>query len=313
MINIEKITPMEFNYFEAPNKLISFESDQHTMIIAELSNIQVERDVCVDAKAFEMIKKLATNRNLMIENNSLVIKSKEGKFKTQLIDRVKPTLKLETFHYENKYNTVNLKRALKFVSKNNTRIFLCGVLFNENGGVAGTDSFKVYQYENIENLKYSVPAKFINLLNEDKCLLKFSDNKVMYDGDYKIISNLYSGNVPNIQKLVEIAKQDCVHEITIKKQEEMNFFQSSSILLNLTENNLELIYKDNENEFKVNASCLNNVNIKYKFAYEHLMIAFDLFNNELNINFSQNNNKPVIFKNNNENIVIMPMVLQREQ
>ena len=89
--------------------------------------------------------------------------------------------------------------------------------------VCGTDSFKVYAYDNIANLKYSVPVKFINLLNDDKCILKFNSNKVMYDGDYKIISSLYAGMSPDIAQMIINIRQENIHNVKIQKTDKFYF------------------------------------------------------------------------------------------
>ena len=86
-------------------------------------------------KAFEMIKKLKTDRKLLVKNNTLYISSKEGKFKAQLIDKQKPNITLEKFEYINTYDLNVLKRAATFASTNQARIMFTGVLFNELGGM----------------------------------------------------------------------------------------------------------------------------------------------------------------------------------
>lgn len=306
MIAIEKLNGMSFNYIEAPNKAFIYESDQHTMIIAELSNIQVERDVCIDAKAFEMIKKLATNRTLSIKDNTLYIKSKEGSFKTQLIETTKPNFVEDNFDYTYTYETSILKEASTFVSKNSAKIILNGVLLNNNGGVCATDGFKVYADKDITNLKYSVPIKFINLLNNEKSTLKLNATRIMYDGDYKIVSSLYSGNIPDVNSLFVNIKKDNIHSIILNKSKEIYFYQTETVELNLSNKNTEFIFKDDINEFKVELPYNATVQVNYLFSYEHIMTVLNLFDTfEL---FTDGNSlKPVYITNGQQEVILMPM------
>ena len=208
---------------------------------------------------------------------------------------------MKKFEYINTYDLNVLKRAATFASTNQARIMFTGVLFNELGGVCGTDSFKVYAYDNIANLKYSVPVKFINLLNDDKCILKFNSDKVMYDGDYKIISSLYAGMSPDIAQMIINIRQENIHNVKIQKTDKFYFYISETIIFNLQNNLLQLTFKDNENEFKVDIPCDATENILTSFAYSNFITALNLFD-ELDLFYTHSPIKPVLVKNGIENI-----------
>lgn len=306
MVNIEKLNGMSFNYIEAPNKAFLYEADQHTVIIAELSNIQVERDVCIDAKAFEMIKKLTTNRTLSIKDNTLYIKSKEGSFKTQLIEKGKPFLNETNFDYQATYDVLSLKNASNFVSSNPAKLTLNGVLFNKNGGVCATDGFKVYVDGDITNLKYSVPSKFIKLLDGLQVSLQFNDTRVCFNGDYKIIASLFNGNIPDMNSLLEPIKKENIHSLILNKSKEIYFYQTETVELNLSNKNTEFIFKDDINEFKVELPYSTTVQVNYLFSYEHIMTVLNLFDTfEL---FTDGNAlKPVYITNRQQEVILLPM------
>lgn len=306
MTKINNIQSMEFNFFESPNKLYAFSSDMILVIIAELEDFNFENNFCIDSITFEMLKKLKTDRSITFEKNAIIIKSKEGKFKSQLILKQKPALKNDIFDYQGVYPLAVLNKASRFVSKNKVRPFLTGVLFDEHNGVIGTDTFRIYAYSIKGALKYSVPTNFISLLREENCLLKFNKNKVMYQGDYQIVSSLYSGELPDLTKVLEKVRLGNDHKIEIKKCDEMSFHMSTLIEFHLQNNNLELNYKNDVNEFKVNIPVVSDIEANYIFNYEQFMSIFDAFEN-IDLNYSQNSLSPIYIKSNEEAIVLMPM------
>lgn len=312
MIKIEQLKSMEFNYFEAPNKIIQFDRDLITLVVAELENINIDKDFCIDQKTFNMLNKLKTNRVVKVENNDIVIKSKEGKFKSRLVETPKPRVEIDNAKYECEYDLDILKNATKFVSKSETRPILSGVLFNEKGGVAATDSFKVYAYKDIDDLLYSIPISFIELLKpnkDNKVKLSFNNNTIIYNGNYKVISRAYAGSIPNIEVLIKRIREDISDLSLISKTNEFSFFPSDIIDLSFVGKELTLTFADNENEFKIFIELENALSddIDFRFNYNHLMTAFSLFDNKLELGLPKSNLKPILIERGLEKIIVLPM------
>lgn len=153
MISINELPTMELHYFEAPNK-VTIKGGNNT-IIAETKET-FDNDFILDAKSFDIFKKLKTDRVVKV-GERITIKSKEGKYTCNRIESVLPELYLDGIVYTTQINVNEVKQAAKYVAKNQG--VLCGVLFNDAGSVYATDSFRIWFKENGEkyNRWFSVP------------------------------------------------------------------------------------------------------------------------------------------------------------
>lgn len=309
MIKIEEIKTMNLHFFESPNKLLASDETYQNIIIAELENLSFEENFILDAKSFNMLKKIKTNRKITFSGNNITISSDEGKYKCKQIDKTKPDINIENTVYENDYNLEKIRRASRFTVTMSlySRQQFCGVLFDDAGNVYGTDTFKIYKYsQNNGGVRFwSVPVAFIDLINKDDCRLKFADNFVIYAGDYIAYSRLYSGLIPDINRVIKDASNN-QNKIVFKKDERINYYQSETIDMIIEDNNMMLVYKDEINEFKVNYPCSIDFpsKIELRFNYNHLNIVFNILGDDIAMNFSNDLYKPLYFKNGDEEIVL---------
>lgn len=310
MTNLENIKTMETHFFEAPNKITVSDADALTVITAELNDLNFESDFTLDAKSFNMLKKMKTERTIKIEGTTLIIKSKEGKYKCNLVDKAKPKIKIEDIVYEGDYKLSVLKNASKFVDTKETRPQLNGVLFDNVGNVYATDTIKVYKYgSNLgTNRFWSVPLLFINLLDKDALHIKFTDTQVIYDGEYNINGRLYSGDVPKINTVIDKVIANNTIELKFDKMETLNFYESDCVDIDMYFDKIDFTFSDDINEFKVSIAQANKNELKIRVGYTHFMTIINIFNNSVTAFLPESNKQPIYFNNNEEKMILMQML-----
>lgn len=289
MININELPTMDFHFFESPNKIIISDKDYHIIITAEL-DFEFDFDFILDAQSFNMLKKLGGP--ITIENNTIQF----NKYKCQNIFAEKPSLFTSEIIYKNDYNLTELKEATKFISYNYSQMSLCGVLLNDCGDIFGTDSFKFYYKRKNLNLMYnkiwSVPKNFIDLLpNEEIVNLQFTYKKIIYNGLYKMYSNLYNSDVPAIEKVCNEFQP--LYYNTITNNEQLTYLPCEKILI---KNGSKFIFNDNEKEFTVDFEK-TDFELECKISYEHFMQALQICGNQLFIEYGNKSlriNKKII-------------------
>ena len=289
-------------YFIQPKKLLAVDD---TIIIESVLDFDLTNDFCIDAKSYNMFTRLKTNRRLKIDGNVLYIFADEGKYKTALIDKVAPKIEIGAIKNQNVYNNRVLQFACNFVSTSNTRPLLTGVLFDDYGGVYATDTFKLYKYGNNFTHKplWSVPVAFIKELKENDYTLIFTDNYVVYRGTYNVYSRLYTGEIPDINKVI---KTNNPNIIKFTKPDKLTFMVSEYIDVKI-KNDIEFILHDDTSEYRFNVPCTQMGDIDIRFNYDQFLTAIKLFdNNDIEIRLDTPLT-PAYFNKDDEHIILMPM------
>ena len=264
MVNINELVTMEFHFFEKPNKLTISDASYNLILTAEL-DFNFDFDFVLDAKSFDMMKKLLTDRKINLDKNTIIIESREGKYKCQNISKKKPDLKLNDAIYTHTYDSNKLKEAINFVSDNKARAVLTGVLLNNVGDIFASDTIKFFYYrpEILSYTKFwSIPVYFIRLLPQDKATLNFTDTKVWCEGKYNIYSSVYDTKVPAIEQICDNFKSE--EFINIDKREELKFLESESIEIDVDFNQTVLTFNDGEKTFKVEYDIMSHFQKKVK-------------------------------------------------
>lgn len=274
----------EFNYFEKREKgcvLYSYSNKSNMTIVCELDDFEIDNDFCVDNKALEMLKVLNPINNVNIKNNSFIVESKKGKYKSKLIETnnfLKPKMIFEN-NFEIDLN--RLKTASKFCSKNDKKPILTGVNANSNGDINATDSFVAYRYVNQKNVGKScyvitIPSEFIDFIskttNDSEVTINFNTNTCMIQIDnIKYINRLLEGNYPDLSKIFNARLNSNQIEFDINELKEKvaiakNIGSNKDMPIYLTFNN-DTFIANGSNDF---ASELSNVadykDFDYKFT-----------------------------------------------
>lgn len=275
MTNINNLPTMAFHFFSAPNKVLITDDGYFNIITAEVDE-QFDKDFILDAKSFDLMKKLTTNRKIEVGKKQIVITSNEGTYKCNHIDRQMPDLRLEDIIYEHNFDLEELKLASKFVSNNPSQQVLNGVFACDNGDIYATDSFKMYgsnknTTQEINN-SWSIPVKFIELIKNGN--LKFTKNKVIYEGDYCVYGNIYAGDMPNFKRAFAYSIQGDV--CVLKYNENLNLFPAENIYFKGENNTIKYVLNDIEKEFVIEDEY-DGASIEFKCDYKSFMqgIAFN--------------------------------------
>jgi len=297
MISVNELPTMEFHFFEPPNKILITESSYKQFITAEL-DFNFDFNFCLDAKSFDILKKLATNRKIRKTDNSIIIESDEGKFKCQIMKKERPELKLSEVVYEHTYKDNLLKEATRFVDSNKARAVLTGVLLNDVGDVFATDTVKLF-YFRPKILPYTrfwaIPVYFIGLLPQGEITLKFTDTRVFYEGRYNIYSSVYDGKMPLVEKISDCFISD--HYIAIDKKDELSWMQADSVEFKITSDKIVLIFDDNEKRFEVEYDEAMGYELNKKIGYDHFSQILSTVGDSMFIEFSDRSlrvNKKII-------------------
>jgi len=298
MISVNELPTMDFHFFESPNKLMITEASFNQIITAEL-DFNFDFDFILDSKSFDILKKLSTDRKITREHNSVVIDSKEGKYKCSMIDKVKPELKLTEVVYECKYDSSMLKEASKFVSDNKATAVLNGVLFNDIGNVFASDTVKFF-YFRPEILSYSrfwsVPTYFIGLLPQQEITLKFTNTKVFCEGKFNMYSSLYDSKVPAVERVCDSFVSE--KNITLEKRSELNLLESDSVEFKIERNKTSVIFNDNEKIFKVEYDIDSDYEYTTKIGFANFNQILSVVDDKMFIEFGEKslrvNNKIIL-------------------
>lgn len=261
-----------------------FEKSQLTITDATFNTIIITNYECLDnfvldEKSFDMLKKLGGP--IVVKNNTITF----NKYKCQNQKVVKPELNLDNIIYSNIYNASDLKESIRFVG-GNTNLSLQGVLFNDNGDIFATDSFKFYFKRNIgKSTRYwSVPTQFIKLLPDGEVKLSFTDTMVMYEcDDYKLYSRLYNSKVPAIEKICDVFKTN--YEITFEIKPELTYLPCQFVNIKAENDLITFLFDDNEKQFEVDYKNDLKANFDVKIAYDHFTQVLAISQDQLKIEF----------------------------
>ena len=290
MININNLPTMVFHFFEAPNKILITDENYFNIITAEIDE-QFDNDFILDAKSFDLMKKLNTNRKIEVDKKQITITSNEGTYKCNHIERQKPNLHLDDIIYEHNFDLEELKFASKFVSNNSAQQILNGVLICDNGDIYATDSFKMYgSNKNTQqqiNNSWSIPVKFIELIKNGN--LKFTKNKVIYEDDYCVYGNVYAGKMPDLKKAFAYSSNGITCEL--KYNENLNLFSAESIYLKSENGIIKYVLNDIEKEFIIQDEYKGN-DIEFKCNYKSFIQGIT-FSNTITVKEST-----ILFGNN---------------
>lgn len=298
MISVNELPTMDFHFFESPNKIMITEASFNQIITAEL-DFNFDFDFILDSKSFDILKKLSTDRTIRKELNSIIIDSKEGRYKCSMMDKVKPELKLTEVLYECKYDSSMLKEASKFVSDNKALAVLNGILFNDIGNVFASDTVKFF-YFRPEILSYSrfwsVPTYFIGMLPQQEITLKFTDTKVFCEGKFNMYSSLYDGRVPAIERVCDEFTSD--KNITIEKRNELGLLESESVQFKVERDKTTVIFDDNEKIFKVEYYINSDFEFLAKTGFNNFYQVLSIVDDKMFIEFGEKslriNNKFIV-------------------
>ena len=202
--------------------------NRNDIIICRLTDFDfdVERFE-VHKSALEMLIKLQAT-DVKITEKSFIIKSAKGKYTAKLLDVPEPTVHLP------KENTISLdvkylNKASNYVANNNSKPILNGVYCDNFGNIVATDSFKAYSYNGgveetpAEKQQIVVPVSFIKTVNDNFGVGVYTarfDNQsiVIAKENTVIVSSLYQGNYPNVEKLLSTTtKNVIVYNVDVKQ------------------------------------------------------------------------------------------------
>lgn len=332
IINVEKLPKKlnEFNYFKKEEKgctLFSYGIKSSLIIVVDFSELEIEKDFCVDNKSLEMLK-LLSPCEIEVENNNFIIKSKKGKYKSKLVEN--STFVSPNLEFENQCNTnfERLKIASCFVSKSESRPILTGVHIDLNGGIEATDSFTAFRVVNNEFNKVEcdldksivIPSQFIdyiakNLYTEDKDItIYFNEKSCMIRTETSMfIHRLIAGKYPDLSRIfnniksnktLRFYREELKEKITISKNLGVKMSNSN---ICVTFENGRLI-AEGENDFDCELLNLNNDNdYQFTLALEKLDVVIEnLTNTEINIGYT-GALYSLLFKDRDYEILLQPI------
>lgn len=331
-INVEKLPKKlnEFNYFKKEKnscRMFSYGIKSALIIVVDFNELEIENDFCVDSKSLEMVR-LLYPCNVKIVDNSFIVESKKGKYKSKLIETtnfIKPDLE-----FTNKCvaNLEVLKVANCFVSKSESRPILTGVHLDMNGGIEATDSFTAFRYLNDNNDKVDcerensiiIPNQFIDYItknldnenqeviinfNEKSCMVKLNDSMFIHRliaGKYPDLSRIFNGIKSN--KFLKFNKDELKEKLTISKNLGV---KATSSQINVTFDNGKFI-AEGENDFDCELLTLNNENdYQFTLSLEKLdVVVNNLSSEEINLGYT-GTLYSLLFKDTNYDILLQPI------
>lgn len=281
-MNINELPTLTYHFFEKPNKL-TITNEKFTTIIE--TEFECEDDFVLDAQSFDMLKKLGGP--IKINNTTINF----NKYKCQKLDIIKPDFTNENILFTQNYEIEKLKNAIKYVNHNFNQPILCGVLLNDNGDIFATDSFKFYfkREKNNYNNMLSIPIDFINLLpNDEKYVnLSFTNNKIIYNGKFKMYNNIYGNETPKIENLCD--NFNTLYTINITNKPELTYLPCEIVKIEIN-NGVHFIFDNNEKSFVVDYDLPTNFNFECYITYTNLLsflsdnMQIDFSNNMLRVN-----------------------------
>lgn len=308
---MNSVRVLDYVYYETTKRVYSFDNNFHT-ILTWWNDFEVEKDFCIDRRTYEIMQRLKTNREITLTDTKITIKADEGKLTANLIEREKPLIHVGNYEYENTYNSEKIKRATKFVSDNVVRGALRGVMFNEKGGIASTDRYRMYAYGDVSDLKYSVPTTVFNYLVGEEIVLKFSQAHVVYEtNEFVLIQSLYEGALPNLASLYDkYVNEENNDKIELDINLRQFLFTTKEVILEFANNELTFYFKDSVKEFKTTFSVESDLCIRYKFNYELLKPFLEIGNGEVLLVNGKDNRSPLCSETEHgEFLLMLPLAL----
>lgn len=186
--------------------------DREAYIIVRLADFEIPHAFKVNSKAIEATIKLSDpTLEITLNEKEYIAKSTKGKYKVSFlgIENFAP-INLQNTHELN--ITLNyLNKACEYVAVKSNRPVLRGVHIDSNGNVVASDSYRVYCHRvgELASSGVTLPTEFIKAIktlanDEETITIKYNDRQATASvGNVEIVSALYEGEFPNLQKVVD--------------------------------------------------------------------------------------------------------------
>lgn len=236
--------------------LYSYESkleNRDVIIVCSLTDFNIPHDFKVVNKAIEATNRLCNDTlKIEVDENTYHAKSSKGSYKVGLVNSIgfQPP-KVEYLKTVNTHLNLLLK-ATEYVGIKNNRPILRGVQVDFNGNIIATDGYRIYinKVADFNNQGITIPTSFIkvvkdNFADTDEIELSISNKFVKASqGNISIIGNLYEGNYPNLEKILNNATQIGLKDIN--KGELIEALDYLKYIVNDSKDKVNyLIFKDN--------------------------------------------------------------------
>lgn len=316
---------LQYNIFKK-DRIYTFDQSAEVVVVTQLSESIGDLSFGIDAKSFDLIKKLNEPTITFKEDtNSLVIKDNRGRFTAKTYQKELPIFNLENMTSVSvKLST--LKKARAFTSKVNTRPILTSVKLDENGVVISTDTFSFYRYSNGQEIKpdprsINIPNTFIDLLSlenkDEEIEINYNEQCLMVKKQNIVyIGRLIVGEFPNLSRVINYHGNQKI-SFDYERLSELTKFSTSNVGVS-KENNAKILIKLENNHLVVKGESLFESDIECDYENEYRLV-FDssLFERLTNV-FEQTGNKtisigiggeiePLVLELENEKVIITPI------
>lgn len=252
-------------------------------------------DCVIDDDGYKLLSSINVE-SLAIDGGCLLV---NGKTKIGILDKKLPKIEMPE-EFTTYVMTSNIKKALHFVATDKSNPILTGIYITSNGTIVATDRYKMYaDYQGNDN-GVVISSEFAKAICEldDVQLLKYNSNSVAaINNDGTIVfGKLLQGNFPDIFKLLEPKGINYTYN--------PNKLKKSLQIGSITKPNFVQI-KDGKIIFEGDINTFvdeTDLKINYKVSLDSLKFAIDY--NEF---YYQDENKPILFVNNNEVVLIVGM------
>lgn len=247
-MKLKNVKPLDYNKFEMIGDILeitTYNPKTKQLIVYKVDDFSIPKSFTVDAKVVIMLKAMyydSKDFELKVNPKTIQIKNSVSKFSSSYLDEINiPGVNSENLNV-NETSLNALKKASKFVARNDSRPELTGVRLYQGGGIISTDSYRGYRYnpnhEDLDALScYIIPTWFIDSIpvskdeESDKVSIKCNDHYAVFENeDIKIYTNLIIGNIKNINNLFENARNQS-NSFGINQDEITNIFSTISALV----------------------------------------------------------------------------------
>lgn len=255
------------------NRITTFDKKNNQVIVYKVDDISFESEIACDEKTLNMLKFMYQNEGYKLEiiGNTINIVTKTSSFKATILSEIIIPELTNTGLIEIKANLMALKKATKFVGKDDTRPALKGVFLQEDGTILASDSFIAYRYQTTEVIDKAkqviLPIAFINAINStEEIIIKTNAYYASYENDDLLIyTNLIIGDT-RFEQIFEHGKRGNSSFVLNDKRELANIL---GIINNLIDEKIKII--------KVNISDLRLSTHLSEIEY-HAKINLELTN-----------------------------------
>jgi DNA polymerase-3 subunit beta len=289
-------------------------------------------DTTINFKRISAILGQLPNDDLLmvVKDDSATIKCGKSKFKLSCIDSSGwPKDEFEgepiTFDIDLDLFRNHISQVFYSVSRDESRPVLSGVMIELDSGnfrAVATDgkrlsvsSINGVHQDNI-NAKIICPVGILLDIcknSSDSIYIKIYDSKMcVKSGDYEVVTKLIEGNYPNYKQIIP---KDFSDSVTIDRLSLLESIQRVSLILDESQNAIQLIFKDNE--LTLSAQTKDSANESFcvdfdgnaEFNFNPTLLVDMLKNvqsNEVVLNYNDSTS-PTLISCDNLRYIVMPM------